>query len=97
MQSKGICFVCVIAYFIIAIIEYISKKAHLNKSARKILRQLSKVKSLGINLQGRKTLIKGWVGRYKLSGDKELLKFALNTGLGGRNTQGFGMIEIVGK
>ena len=43
----------------------------------------------------RKTLIKGWVGRYELSGDKELLKFALDAGLGSRNSQGFGMVELV--
>ena len=41
-----------------------------------------------------KTLIKGWVGRFELSGDKELLKFALDAGLGSRNSQGFGMIKI---
>ncbi len=45
---------------------------------------------------GRKTVIKGWVGRYKLSGDRKLLRFALNAGLGSRNSQGFGMIEIAG-
>jgi len=55
------------------------------------------VKLLGINLQDRKTFIKGWVGRYKLSGETEFLQFALEAGLGGRNPQGFGMIEVAGK
>jgi len=49
-RVKGHVYVCVIAYFIVAAIEYISKKANLDKSARKILRQLSKVNLLEINL-----------------------------------------------
>jgi len=43
---------------------------------------------------GRKTVIKGWVGKYELSGNGELLKFALDAGLGSRSSQGFGFIEI---
>ena len=42
----------------------------------------------------RKTVIKGWVGKYELSGSMELLKFALDVGLGSRGSQGFGMIEM---
>jgi len=49
-RIKGHVYICVIAYFIIAAIEYISKKTNLNKSARKILRQLSKVNLLEISL-----------------------------------------------
>ncbi len=44
---------------------------------------------------GRKTVVKGWLGRYVLSGDRDLLRFALDAGLGSRNSQGFGMVEIV--
>ncbi len=43
---------------------------------------------------GRKIVIKGWVGKYELSGNMELLKFALDAGLGSRGSQGFGMIEM---
>jgi len=49
-RIKGHVYVCVISYFIVNAIEYISKKANLNKSARKIVRQLDKVKLLEINL-----------------------------------------------
>ena len=35
-------------------------------------------------------------GIYKISGDKEILKFAWNTGLGSKNSQGFGMFEVKG-
>jgi len=44
---------------------------------------------------GRRIVIKGWVGKYKLSGNGELLKFALDVRLGSRSSQGFGFIEIV--
>lgn len=40
-----------------------------------------------------KTIIKGWVGRFELSGDPQLLTFSIDTGLGSRNSQGFGMVE----
>ncbi|MCK4524741.1 CRISPR-associated endoribonuclease Cas6 [candidate division WOR-3 bacterium] len=41
-----------------------------------------------------KTLIKGWKGRFELTGKPEFLQFAYNAGLGSRNSQGFGMIEV---
>jgi len=39
------------------------------------------------------TIIKGWMGNYELSGGKELMKIAYDTGLGGKNSQGFGCFE----
>ena len=42
-----------------------------------------------------KTIVKGWKGYFELNGDIKLLDFAYNTGLGSRNSQGFGMIEVV--
>ena len=53
-RVRGRVYVCVIAYFIVTAIEYISKKANLNKSAQKILRQLSKVNILEINFPDKK-------------------------------------------
>jgi len=35
-------------------------------------------------------------GMYKISGSEEILKFAWNTGLGSKNSQGFGMFEVKG-
>ena len=44
----------------------------------------------------KKTLIKGWKGYFIIeSNSSELLHFALDVGLGGRNSQGFGMINLV--
>ena len=36
--------------------------------------------------------IKGWEGRFKLKGPKELLQVALDCGLGAKNSLGFGCI-----
>jgi CRISPR-associated endoribonuclease Cas6 len=41
------------------------------------------------------TLIKGWTGMFEIEGDPKLLQFALDTGLGDRNSQGYGMVEMV--
>ena len=41
------------------------------------------------------TLIKSWTGTFEIEGDPELLQFALDAGLGDRNSQGYGMVEIV--
>jgi CRISPR-associated endoribonuclease Cas6 len=32
---------------------------------------------------------------FELSGEKELLQFALDVGLGDRNSQGYGMVEVI--
>jgi len=39
-------------------------------------------------------IIKGWMGRYNLIGNPELLKLAYDTGIGSKNSQGFGCFEI---
>lgn len=36
----------------------------------------------------------GWHGRFSLGGNPQYLEFLYNTGLGGKNSQGFGMFEI---
>ena len=38
--------------------------------------------------------ISGWQGKYRLSGKRKYLDFLYNTGLGGKNSQGFGMFDI---
>ncbi len=43
------------------------------------------------------TVIKGWMGTYELSGDRELIKIVYDTGLGGKNPQGFGCFEVLGR
>jgi len=42
-----------------------------------------------------KIVIKGWQGRYLLTGEIPFLEFAYDCGIGSRNSQGFGMIEII--
>lgn len=43
----------------------------------------------------RETVIKGWMGRFVLRGDKRLLKMGYESGIGSKNSQGFGMVEVV--
>ncbi|MGB9721131.1 MAG: CRISPR-associated endoribonuclease Cas6 [bacterium] len=40
------------------------------------------------------TVVKAWSGIYKLSGSKELIQIAFDCGIGAKNSQGFGMIEV---
>jgi len=41
------------------------------------------------------TLITAWHGEFYLKGSAQILDFLYNTGLGSKNSQGFGMFEIV--
>lgn len=42
------------------------------------------------------TVIKGWLGRYQISGVPEAyFELLYDTGLGSKNSQGFGMVEVV--
>ncbi len=40
------------------------------------------------------TVIKAWSGIYKIGGANELLEVAFDCGIGAKNSQGFGMIEV---
>ena len=42
------------------------------------------------------TVVKGYTCRLKLSGPRELLQMALDAGLGGKGSQGYGCVEKVG-
>lgn len=48
-------------------------------------------------LNYKNTVIKGWLGIYKVCGDKRLIEIAYDTGLGPKNPQGFGCFEIIGR
>lgn len=39
--------------------------------------------------------INAWFGRYRLSGERKYLDFLYQTGLGSKNSQGFGMFSLV--
>lgn len=43
----------------------------------------------------RGTVIKSWMGRYRLNATPELILLAYDAGLGSKNSQGFGMFDIV--
>jgi CRISPR-associated endoribonuclease Cas6 len=43
----------------------------------------------------RGTIIKGWMGRFVLNGNKTLLKLGYDCGIGAKNSQGFGMVEMI--
>jgi CRISPR-associated endoribonuclease Cas6 len=40
------------------------------------------------------TVIKAWHGAFRLTGPSELIQLVLDAGLGSKNAQGFGMVEI---
>ncbi len=40
------------------------------------------------------TIIRGWVGRFLLEGSHELIDVGYETGLGSKNSMGFGMVEV---
>ncbi|MEO0293613.1 MAG: CRISPR-associated endoribonuclease Cas6 [candidate division WOR-3 bacterium] len=42
-----------------------------------------------------KYVIKGWLGVYTLKSHPEMLKLAWNAGIGAKNSEGFGMFEIL--
>jgi CRISPR-associated endoribonuclease Cas6 len=39
-------------------------------------------------------VIKGWDGEFLLEGSEELMNIAYNAGIGSKNSQGFGCVEI---
>ncbi|CCO07756.1 CRISPR-associated endoribonuclease Cas6 [Desulforamulus hydrothermalis] len=47
-----------------------------------------------VNYKG--TIIKGYSGRIELTGPQELLQMAVDAGMGNKNSQGFGCVEVVG-
>ncbi|RLF28558.1 MAG: CRISPR-associated endoribonuclease Cas6 [Thermoplasmata archaeon] len=43
----------------------------------------------------RGTVIRGYMGKLRLNGNKKLLKLAYDSGIGSKNSQGFGMFEVI--
>lgn len=41
-----------------------------------------------------KTLVKGWTGLFSIQGNPELIMIAYSCGIGAKNSQGFGMLEV---
>ncbi len=40
-------------------------------------------------------IIKGYTGKFKIKGDSQILHFLYDVGVGGKNSQGFGMFNII--
>lgn len=58
------------------------------------VRKLGRVQLNIVEYKG--TVIKGYSGRLLLTGPQELLQLAVDAGLGSKNAQGFGCLEVVG-
>ncbi|BBE30406.1 CRISPR-associated endoribonuclease [Tepiditoga spiralis] len=57
------------------------------------IRHVKNLKEVVTNYKG--FIIKGWMGEYELTGNPKLLNVALNTGLGSKNSMGYGFIEKI--
>ena len=55
--------------------------------------KVSKRNEAIVNFKG--TWVKGWMGLYELSLPEPFFTLAYNAGLGSKNSQGFGMVEVV--
>ncbi len=56
----------------------------------------NKEKIVRFGQKNRYVIVKGWNGRFRLYGEPEFLRFIVDAGLGSRNSQGFGMVEVLG-
>ena len=55
----------------------------------------NKEKIVRFGTNERYVIVKGWMGNFSLYGEPELLKFILDAGIGSRNSQGFGLTEVM--
>ena len=56
---------------------------------------ISKIKMNIVQYKG--IIIKGYSGYFSVSGDNKLLQVMVDCGIGSKNSQGFGCIDIVNK
>jgi len=66
--------------------DFIITRVKVTKNSEKIIKYTPE--------KGSYTVIKGWMGLYKLQGNPELIYLGYEAGLGSKNPQGFGMFEI---
>lgn len=80
-----------------ALINSNLKKKHFLISGKNIKSDIQvkplRVKEAIILYKG--TVVRGWMGYFLLSGPKSIIMTAYETGLGAKNSQGFGMFEVV--
>ncbi len=78
-------------------------EANLNRKAQALGLEEGRlaVKPLGFRPQNKRleryteTWVEGWMGRYRLRGTPHLVRLALLSGLGSKNSQGFGFVREV--
>ena len=73
------------------------KKKHFLLSGKNIKSDIAvkplMVKEVVVLYKG--TVVKGWMGHFSLTGPRALIETAYEAGLGAKNSQGFGMFEVV--
>jgi len=81
------------------IVEENLRKKYRAFTGREPSQELITIKTLGQTRQHivlyKGFIIKGYTGRLLMSGPQELLQMALDAGLGGKNSQGFGCVRLV--
>ena len=55
----------------------------------------NKEKIVRFGTNERYVIVKGWTGNFKIQGEPDFLKFILDAGIGSRNPQGFGLVEVM--
>ncbi len=55
----------------------------------------NKEKIVRFGTNERYVIVKGWMGNFTLEGEPDFLKFILDAGIGSRNSQGFGLVEVI--
>ncbi len=79
--------------------ENLRKKHYIlfgKESNAKNLRIFKRSKARRRILKYKNFIIKGYDGRFHMQGPKDLLKLALDCGIGSKNSQGFGCLELAG-
>jgi len=66
--------------------DFTITRIKVTKNSEKIIKYTPKKESY--------TVIKGWMGLYKLQGNSKLIHLGYEAGLGSKNPQGFGMFDI---
>ena len=76
-----------------------AKKKHslLYKREIKSSLKIKPIKVKEVILKYKDFVIKSWSGSFRLNGPKTLIKTVYETGLGSKNSQGFGMFEVIGE
>lgn len=74
-----------------------AKKKHFILTGRKLKSNLhiNPIRAREVIVMYKETVIKAWAGTFVLEGPKSLIKAVYEAGLGSKNSQGFGMFEVI--